>query len=68
VGKALRVKGEERAEYFHVRCADCGQHVHLKLTQQSLGPAIDAECKKCNASFSYKLLPAFWSGWPEVKV
>jgi hypothetical protein len=47
-----------------VLCADCGEHLQLKMTQRSLGLAIDAECRKCIASDSYKLLPPFWSGWP----
>jgi hypothetical protein len=69
VGNALRVKGEERGEYFHGLCADCGEHLQLKMTQRSLDLAIDAECRKCIASDSYKLLPPFWSGaGPGAKV
>ena len=68
MGKVLRVKGEERGEYFHVLCEDCGEHVHLKMTEHNFGPAIDAVCRKCIASFSFKLLPSFWRGWPGAKV
>ena len=53
MGKVLRVKGEGPAEYFHVRVRTGGQHVHLKLTQQSLGP----ECPFAKASQKRTIAP-----------
>ena len=64
MAKRLRLKGEERGDYFHVLCADCGAHVYLKASQHGAVPAIEAECKECNLTVFEKLMGQYWSDWP----
>jgi RNase P subunit RPR2 len=60
--KPLRLRGEDRAEYFHVLCAECGQHVRINLRADVGGPMMEANCQKCGGKTEQKLLAGQWSG------
>jgi len=57
----LRLKGEMGAEYFHVRCEECGKNVRLNNYRWVGGvPQIEAECGTCNSTWDFKLDPVTW--------
>lgn len=61
----LRLRGEDRADYFHVLCADCGEHVNVTyLGYAGAVPMIRAECEKCGSTGKQKLMIPFWGGLP----
>jgi predicted SprT family Zn-dependent metalloprotease len=60
----LKLKGEDRADYFYILCADCGEHVDIKVSRHGTVPGIEAECRKCKGTTFQKLMAPFWTGWP----
>ena len=61
----LRLKGETRAEYFHVLCEACGGAVVLSNLRWVGGvPQVEARCDKCEED-DLKLLPTTWAGVTE---
>src|SRR6516165_6289720 len=62
VMNVLRIRGEERAEYFLVVCAECGEHVSIKFRPGAGGPMMGASCQKCRTQTEQKLMPGKWSG------
>lgn len=61
----LNLRGEDRADYFHVICADCGQHVHLTFLGSFAAPRVHAECRKCGTEKDQKLMAPYWRGLPK---
>jgi hypothetical protein len=63
VTNVLRLRGEERADYFLVVCAECGEHVSIELRPGAGGPMMGASCQKCRNETEQKLMPGKWSGF-----
>jgi hypothetical protein len=59
----LRLRGEERANYFLVVCAECGEQVSIKLRPGAGVPVMEASCHKCRTQTEQKLMPGKWSGF-----
>lgn len=44
----LTITGEQRVDYFHILCAECGEHVDVLYKGYVGGvPEIEASCSSC---------------------
>jgi hypothetical protein len=59
----LRLRGEERADYFFVVCTECGEHVSIKLRPGVGVPVLEASCQRCRTQTEQKLMPGKWFGF-----
>jgi hypothetical protein len=59
----LRLRGEERADYFFVVCTECGEHVSIKLRPGVGAPVLEASCQRCRTQTEQKLMPGKWFGF-----
>jgi hypothetical protein len=59
----LRLRGEERGDYFFVVCAECGEQVSIKLRPGVGAPVLEASCQTCRTQTEQKLVPGKWSGF-----
>ena len=62
MARLIKLRGEERADYFHVLCNDCHKHVAITLRLGAGVPVMKATCPECKGETEQKLMPAFWSG------
>lgn len=57
--------GQQRADYFHFICSNCGEHVNC--TYKGFDPAMpffEFKCPKCGNNGSLKLMGMHWKGLP----
>jgi predicted RNA-binding Zn-ribbon protein involved in translation (DUF1610 family) len=60
-----RIAGEQRGDYLHFICSDCGNHVDCRYKGYDPAmPYFDFKCPKCGNSGSLKLMGMHWKGLP----
>ena len=58
----LRLKGETKADYFHLDCEACKTPVTLsKLRWEGGVPQVKVRCDKCGGEDDIKLHPSTWA-------
>ena len=58
-----RITGEQRVDYFHIICSDCGNHVDC--VYEGLDPVMpyfEYKCAKCGNQGTMKLMGMHWKG------